>query len=105
MGQIFNDFTDITYQTLVYRQRDKTHRVLQTIPSQRHQAATNNVETNQRINHLAPQQTLLYSGVDILRDQYLQTGTIFTRGWFSSNNRAYIGVLQQGIRDDATILG
>ena len=82
------------YQTLVYRQRDKTHRVLQSILNQRNQASTNNVNINPSINHLAPQQTLQYSGEDILRNQFLQSSNIFTSGGFGSNNRNYVGILQ-----------
>ena len=51
-----------------------------------------------------PNQTLQYSGGDILRNQFLDSSNILTSGGFGSNNRAYIGILQQGIRDDITAL-
>ena len=91
ISPIIHDFTNVTYGSLVLKQREKTQRLLSSIVTQRAMADRhwNNAVSNA--------QTVSYPGGDILRDEFYQTHNIFNKGGFASNARALAGVIQQGI--------
>ena len=91
---IIQDFTNISYGSLVFRQREKTQRLLSSIVTQRAMADNhwNNAVSNSTLS-----QTVSYPGGDILRDEFYQTHNIFNKGGFATNARALAGVIQQGI--------
>ena len=91
---IIHDFTNVTYDSLVLKQREKTQRMLSSIQAQRAQADRT---WNNAISNSALSQTVSHSGRDILRDEFYQSHNIFNKGGFASNARALAGVIQQGI--------
>ena len=79
----------------------KTCRLLQSNQNrQKNKTGSTNAKIDPNINHLAPQQSLHYTGSNILRILFLDSSNIFSDEGFGSNHRAYVGILQQGIMND-----